>query len=105
MSDSNHRKAFQELAENLEDELGDDLRKLVLYGSVARGEETEESDVDVLIVIADEALREKVEEIVFDASVENEVFIVPLIKTLDDFEEKKDTIFMKEVQRTGEAYV
>jgi hypothetical protein len=56
-------------------------------------------------VIADEALREKVEEIVFDASVENEVFIVPLIKTLDDFEEKKDTIFMKEVQRTGEAYV
>ncbi|MFB6209757.1 MAG: hypothetical protein ABEJ56_06515 [Candidatus Nanohaloarchaea archaeon] len=38
------REAFEEFAEKAEEELGDSLRKLLLFGSVARGDEREDSD-------------------------------------------------------------
>ncbi|MFB6099817.1 MAG: nucleotidyltransferase domain-containing protein, partial [Candidatus Nanohalobium sp.] len=51
MTESKHREAFRDFAERAEEELGGSLEKLVLYGSVARGEEDDESDVDVLVVV------------------------------------------------------
>ena len=41
---------LKELTEQIYDLLGDKLDKLVLYGSYARGDNTEESDVDVLVL-------------------------------------------------------
>jgi predicted nucleotidyltransferase len=49
MTRSEHRKAFKEFAEETQEELGDSLKKLILYGSVARGEETRSSDIDLLV--------------------------------------------------------
>lgn len=48
---------------------------------------------------------ETLEKIAFDVSVENEFFIVPVIKTVEKYERKQDTILVREVQDTGEAYV
>jgi predicted nucleotidyltransferase len=81
------------------------LRKLVLYGSVARGEETEESDVDVFAVVETEEQKNTLEEIAFETSVAHEVFMVPIVKTVEEFRQKKDSIFVREVEKTGEAYV
>lgn len=102
---SRHRDAFEEFAERAQDELGESLEKLILYGSVARGEEHDESDVDVLAVVEDSSDREVLEELAFDVSVEHGVFMVPLIKTSDEFRDKKDGIFLREVQDTGETHV
>ena len=41
---------LKELTEQIYDLLGDKLDKVVLYGSYARGDNTEESDVDVLVL-------------------------------------------------------
>ena len=102
---SRHREAFEDFADRAIDEAGDSLEKLILYGSVARGEESEESDIDVFAVVSDEEVKDVLEEIAFDVSVEHGVFMVPLIKTSEEFNEKKDSIFVKEVQSTGETYV
>ncbi|MFB6159023.1 MAG: hypothetical protein ABEJ95_05210 [Candidatus Nanohalobium sp.] len=40
-----------------------------------RGEEDDESDVDVLVVVEDKEQREKVEDLAFDVSVKHEVFM------------------------------
>ncbi len=47
--------------------LGNNLEQMVLYGSQARGEETLESDVDVLVVLQDAspADREKIHQIAY----------------------------------------
>lgn len=50
----NHREAFEEFAEEAKDEPGDALNKPILYGSVARGEETQNSDIDVFAVVETE---------------------------------------------------
>ena len=41
---------LNELAENIQNLLGDKLAKIVLYGSCARGDNSQESDVDVLVM-------------------------------------------------------
>ena len=42
---------LEECVQRLEDHYGDDLAGVVLYGSVARGEEEEESDIDLLVLL------------------------------------------------------
>lgn len=48
------RKALGELASNLRTLYGDRLVKVMLFGSLARGEAGDESDVDVLVVLKGE---------------------------------------------------
>ncbi|MBI4699583.1 MAG: nucleotidyltransferase domain-containing protein [Deltaproteobacteria bacterium] len=45
------RPALEQLARRLRELFGDRLRELRLYGSYARGEASEDSDVDVLVVV------------------------------------------------------
>jgi predicted nucleotidyltransferase len=48
------RPLLDDLKAELEDLYGDRLARVVLYGSYARGEAHEESDVDVLVVLEGE---------------------------------------------------
>lgn len=81
------------------------MKKLVLYSSVARDEPSEESDVDVFAVVEEVSDVERVESLAFDVSAEYGVFIVPIVKTLEEFRSKEGSVFLREVDRTGEAYV
>ena len=45
------REALQEARQRLQAIYGDRLRRVILYGSRARGDATEESDVDLLVVL------------------------------------------------------
>lgn len=45
------REALREVKERLRETYGDRLRRAILYGSQARGDADEESDVDVLVVL------------------------------------------------------
>ncbi|MDY6773613.1 MAG: nucleotidyltransferase domain-containing protein [Candidatus Nanohaloarchaea archaeon] len=102
---SRHREAFEAFAEEAEERLGDSLKKLVLYGSVARGEETEESDVDVFAVVETKEQKHLLQELGADIGVEHGVIIVPIVKTEDEYEDMEDTIYAREVRETGVAYV
>ena len=44
------QKAAREFADRVVSALGDDIDCIVLYGSVARGEAREDSDIDILVV-------------------------------------------------------
>lgn len=48
-----HRTAAETVARRLEDEAGDLVERVILYGSVARGEQTDASDVDLVVVAED----------------------------------------------------
>ena len=47
------KKILPELKAALEQRYGERLVKLILFGSYARGEATEDSDIDVLVVLRD----------------------------------------------------
>jgi predicted nucleotidyltransferase len=102
---SKHRKAFEDLAQESKEELGNSLKKLVLYGSVARGEETEESDLDVFGVVEDENHKKWLEQRAAEIGVDHSVLISANIKTEREYQDAIDTEYVKEVISTGEAYV
>lgn len=51
IKDENIRKMLLELAKSLLHVYGEKLKSVVLYGSVARGTQTDDSDIDVMILI------------------------------------------------------
>ncbi len=51
IKDESIKKMLAELAESLQHIYGDKLKTVVLYGSVARGTQSVDSDIDILILI------------------------------------------------------
>lgn len=51
IKDMNLRKMLLELEEMLQRVYGNKLKAVILYGSVARGTATEESDIDIMVLI------------------------------------------------------
>ncbi len=46
-----NRAIINAFKKNLKQLYGDNLHSVILYGSLARGEETEESDIDLIVVL------------------------------------------------------
>ncbi len=87
--------------------LGNDLSKVILYGSYARGDYHDNSDVDViaLVKISPEEI-EKIEESVFDLAfdieMEHGIHISPIIKNEVQFEYWVDVLpFYRNVRNEG----
>ncbi|MCD8046892.1 MAG: nucleotidyltransferase domain-containing protein [Clostridiales bacterium] len=51
MSSNQLKNMLQELSELLRQVYGDKLRAVILYGSVARGTQTEGSDIDIMVLV------------------------------------------------------
>ena len=75
--------ALRAFRASLETAFGERLREVTLFGSVARGESNEESDVDVLVVVddIDERERRHVLDLAYDAGTLGEelVVVAPLV--------------------------
>jgi len=68
-----YKQAIQELRDRLVKELGDKINSLILYGSAARGEAGEESDIDILVITRDDDRRvyDQISEIRTDVDLKN----------------------------------
>lgn len=108
-TESAHEQAFEAFAERLTDACGEEIEEIILYGSVARGDHREDSDVDVMIIIEDESARENVRGhasyIGFDVMLEYDSLIAETIATKEKFEAQKDSTYFTAVRRDGRAYV
>lgn len=97
-------KAIRELKNELKKSF--DLYDIVLFGSVARQEADRESDMDLLIIIREEAthlVRNKISDIVFEVNLKHDtnISIVVLEKTKWDNGVMHITPFYKEIERDG----
>ncbi len=85
--------------------LGRRLLELRLFGSKARGDFDDESDIDILVVIDsnDWKLKEKICAITADANIEYGCNISPVIYTRKEHEKNKyfRTLFIQEIEREG----
>ncbi|MCI8992685.1 MAG: nucleotidyltransferase domain-containing protein [Eubacterium sp.] len=86
---------------------GDKLMKIILYGSYARGDFTEESDMDIMIILncnisEIRKFRSKTAEMASDISLDQGVFLSVLLKDKEHFENNKDFLpFYRNVTNEG----
>lgn len=87
--------------------LGNDLSKIILYGSYARGDFQENSDVDVMILVKlspeqIEHVESAVFDLAFDIELEHGIHISPIIKNEEQFEYWADVLpFYRTVRKEG----
>ena len=89
--------------------LGNHLKQIILYGSYARGDFNENSDIDIMILIdtKDRELEnyyEKIIELAYNIESKNnfKIHLSPLVKNIDKFNYWLDTIpFYMNVEKEG----
>lgn len=77
-------------AESVRNVLGKNLKKIIVYGSYARGDNYENSDIDIMIltVLSDqenEIAADKIYDIAFDYEIDYGTVINPVLKNENQF--------------------
>ena len=91
----------------LEKIYGISLKSVILYGSYARGDFSEESDIDIMILLdLDDMLiknyRHELSGITYDFNMDYDIDIKPIAKSLEHFEKwEKIYPFYKNVKSEG----
>jgi predicted nucleotidyltransferase len=86
---------------------GASLKKIVLYGSYARGDYEKNSDIDVMILVdaGEGEIRQKFNDVcdlAFDFEMEYGIVISPLVKNEEHFMKWSDTLpFYRNVKQEG----
>lgn len=84
------RNVIQKYADNIRAIFGTHLKNIILYGSYARGDYTQDSDVDLMVLVnlSDpeiEQYSDQVAQLGFDYNVEYGLWFMPEIKNVDHF--------------------
>ncbi len=84
---SNERAALDVFVARLREQYGDQVVRVVLFGSKARGDSDAESDLDVLIVLNDGDWRFKdaVALVAYEPMIEHGVVLSPLVVDMADY--------------------
>lgn len=87
--------------------LGENLTKVIVYGSYARGDYRDNSDVDIMILVklSDEeirAVKNDIYDLAFDVEMSTGIEISPVIKNEEQYEYWVDTLpFYRNVRDEG----
>ena len=81
----------------------DNIIKTIVFGSVAPGDDTSESDIDILIIIHSDnrQIESIIDKKVVDFILEKEEVISPHVMTEEHFNKTKDYSFLQTVMAEG----
>lgn len=102
-------QAINDFIEGANEIFGNRIKKIILYGSYARGDFNEHSDIDIMILtdLANDEIseyREKLSCLIYDVECKYdfEIYLSPLIKNIDKFNYWLEAMpFYMNVQREG----
>ena len=106
---NNIKNVIQEFVKGVNEILGDRVKRVILYGSYARGDFKKGSDIDIMILtdLSDDELsqyRDKVWDFAYDVEWENnfDITLSPLVKNIDKFNYWLNAMpFYMNVQKEG----
>ena len=93
----NIKKSIEELIEGTKKMFNNHLKKIILYGSYARGDYNTSSDIDIMILtdLSEKEIniyREKIWDFAYDIELNNDVIISPAIRNINDYNERIEYI-------------
>lgn len=107
----NVNKEIQEFIKELQKLLGKRLKKVILYGSYARGDYNKKSDVDIMILTdlsfeEIEDYRDKISDIAYDIELNTGIILSPVIKNIEKYNSRVSFVpFYKNVEKEGVVLV
>lgn len=108
-SENELRVITEEIVNETKKLLKEDIYRIILYGSCARGDFDRESDIDIMIVMncrkeEISSHRKQISKIASRIGLRNDMEISLLLRDKDTFEQGKDVMpFYKNIQREGVA--
>jgi len=98
-----YRGAVEEFVRRVLGRYRDKIDSIILFGSVARGEAKEDSDIDVLIVVKKEdfKLRRALIGVAFDILLETGNDISVKVLSKNEFEDRRDFSFLRNIISEG----
>ena len=106
MPDMIHNIVYQ-FAKQLREIYGDELKKVVVYGSYARGDYRDDSDIDIMILLdlSDMDIKQYRHELsgeTFDFNMDHDLDIKPIAKSQQHFQNWVDAYpFYANVEKEG----
>ena len=105
----NVSNVIDEFVKGINEILGDRVKRIILYGSYARGDYNKSSDIDIMILtdLSDDEIfeyREKILDHAYEIEWDNnfDIALSPLIKNIDKFNYWLEALpFYMNVQREG----
>lgn len=79
-----------------------EIEEVILYGSVARGDDHEGSDIDILVISKDKFhTKSKLYPKVGDFLLDNGVYISVKVISPEDYHQMENTYFFSEITKEG----
>jgi len=66
---------LNDLSKKLKEEFRDKIKEVILFGSYARGDFTDDSDIDIIVIVDDEKIEKEVRKIAYSFIPEVEKLI------------------------------
>ena len=107
----NVNKEIQAFVNQVKEILGKRLKKVILYGSYARGDYNKQSDVDIMILTdlsfeEIEEYRDRISDIAYDIELDTGIILSPVIKNIEKYNSRIIFVpFYKNVEREGVVLV
>lgn len=99
------KEALLKFEKEVRETLSSNLILLEVFGSKARGDFTEESDMDILVVVKkfEPVVMEKMAAISSGISIKEGILISPLVLSESEYKKNRyaDTLFVRELDRDG----
>ena len=100
----NLQEVFEKMIPGFRTIFGNVLERIILYGSVARGTQTVESDVDIAVIVRKytEDMHDKMIDLTVDLELEYNKVLSVLLIDYDNFREWDDVLpFYKNMKKDG----
>lgn len=100
----NYGEIFQKLIPELLNIFQDSVNRIILYGSVAKGTQTSESDVDIAVIINGytKTMHDAMTDFIVDLELEYNKVLSVLLIDYDKFKEWENVMpFYKNVKKEG----
>lgn len=98
-------RLFQQLVPEIIKIYGDSLVSIILYGSAARGTQTEESDIDIAVMLRNEEnadMKERMTDVAVDLELEHNTVLSIMRIDYEQFKIWEDTMpFYKNMKKDG----
>lgn len=99
------KRFINDLKKELKSRLNDDFIDIILFGSKARGDHTQDSDIDILLVVSSKKYEDVIDEVLLDLEIKHDLYNVSLLIYPKKEYEKQMTnginLFFKNVKREG----